>query len=56
MLDVYRNGSLLKVTENDNRYTNLRYFTGRVTAATYVYKVCERGTSRCSNEATVRVK
>jgi hypothetical protein len=54
-VDVYRNGSRIKTTENDNRYTNLRYFTGRVTAATYVYKLCERGSSRCSNEVTVRV-
>lgn len=56
MIDVYRNGSWLKTVENDNRYTNLRYFSGRVTAATYVYKVCEKGTSRCSNSASIRIK
>jgi hypothetical protein len=55
-VDVYRNGSFLKTTENDSRYTNLRYFTGRATASTYVYKVCERGKTRCSNEVKLTVR
>jgi hypothetical protein len=50
MVDVYRNGSRLATTENDGRYGNSRTFTG---PATYVYQVCEAGTSVCSNEATV---
>jgi PKD repeat protein len=49
-VDVYRNGVLIKNTENDGRYTNSRGFTG---AATYRYKVCQTGTTFCSNEATV---
>ncbi len=53
MVDVYRNGSLIKVTENDGRYTNSRTFTG---AATYIYKLCQAGTSICSKEATVVFK
>ena len=53
MVDVYRNGVLIKVTENDGRYTNTRTFTG---TATYRYKVCQAGTTTsCSNEATVTV-
>jgi len=52
-VDVYRDGSLRITTENDGKYTNLRSFRGR---ATYVYKLCERGTSRCSNQVTVTVQ
>jgi PKD repeat protein len=50
MVDVYRNGPLIKTTENDGRYINSRTFQG---AATYTYKVCEAGTTTCSKEATV---
>jgi PKD repeat protein len=50
MVDVYRNGVLVKTTENDGRYVNARTFVG---AATYRYKVCQAGTMVCSNEATV---
>jgi PKD repeat protein len=53
MVDVYRNGPRLTTTENDGRYGNSRTFTG---PATYVYKVCEAGTTTCSNEATVVFK
>jgi hypothetical protein len=49
-IDVYRNGEFRTTTENDKKYTNTRDFRG---AAKYVYRVCERGSSRCSNEATV---
>jgi PKD repeat protein len=52
MVDVYRNGARIKVTENDGRYLNTRTFQG---AATYVYKLCQAGTTTCSNEATVQV-
>jgi PKD repeat protein len=48
-VDVYRNGVLLTNTPNDGHYVNSRAFTG---AATYVYRVCQTGTSRCSNSAT----
>jgi PKD repeat protein len=50
MVDVYRNGVMIKTTENDGRYVNTRNFTG---AASYAYKVCEPGTTTCSNQATV---
>jgi hypothetical protein len=48
-VDVYRNGPYLTNTLNDGIFTNSRNFVG---PATYVYKVCEAGTSVCSNEAT----
>ncbi|HEX7336767.1 MAG TPA: PKD domain-containing protein, partial [Gemmatimonadales bacterium] len=50
MVDVYRNGALLKTTENDGKYTNTRTYSG---AASYTYKVCQAGTTVCSNEAAV---
>ncbi len=50
-VDIYRNSRLLRNTSNDGRDTNSRNFTG---AATYVFKVCETGTTNCSNEATVQ--
>jgi hypothetical protein len=49
-VDVYRNGSLLANTANDGLYTNSRAFLG---AASYTFKVCQVGTTICSNEATV---
>lgn len=49
-VDIYRNGSRLRTTANDGSDTNGRTFTG---AATYVFRVCEAGTTRCSNDATV---
>jgi PKD repeat protein len=50
-IDVYRNGSRLNnVTENDGRHT----VTKKTTApATYRLRVCEAGTSVCSNEVTL---
>lgn len=55
-VDVYRNGSLIQTTKNDKRYVNLRHFGGRVPAATYLYKVCDRAGSRCSSPVTVAVR
>jgi subtilisin family serine protease len=49
-VDVYRNGNNLKTTANDGTYTDP---IGAKGSATYVYKVCDVGTSTCSNEATV---
>lgn len=48
-VDVYRNGALVITTLNDGAYTDKVPKT--VTSATY--KVCEAGTSTCSNEVTV---
>ena len=49
-VDVYRNGVLGITTENDRYYVNA-LDGGR--ARSYTYKVCEQGTSNCSNVATV---
>ncbi|HEV8176763.1 MAG TPA: hypothetical protein VGP44_03640, partial [Gemmatimonadales bacterium] len=53
MVDVYRNGVLKKLTENDEWYTNVRSHRG---ATSYVYKVCERGTTVCSAPVRVDVR
>lgn len=48
-VDVYRNGGLLSTTANDGAYTdNLKRATG-----TFTYRVCEAGTSTCSDDASV---
>ena len=48
-VDVYRDGVLRTTTPNDGAYTdNLSKLRG-----TFTYKVCESGTSTCSNEASV---
>jgi PKD repeat protein len=49
-VDTYRNGAFLANTANDGHYTNSRTNKG---AITYVYKVCEAGTTVCSNNAAV---
>ena len=49
-VDIYRNGAFLRNTANDGSDTNGRNFQG---AATYVFKVCEAGTSVCSSPVTV---
>jgi CubicO group peptidase (beta-lactamase class C family) len=49
-IDIYRNGAFISNTPNDGRQTVSRKFTRR---ATYVMKVCEAGTSVCSNEVTL---
>jgi subtilisin family serine protease len=48
-VDLYRNGSPLVTTANDGAYTDkLKRATG-----TFTYRVCEVGTSTCSNDASV---
>ena len=49
-VDIYRNGSRLRTTANDGSDTNGRTFQG---AATYVFRVCQAGSTICSNDATV---
>jgi thermitase len=49
-VDVYRNNARLTATANDGHYVNTRAFSG---PATYTYKVCETGTTVCSNQQTV---
>lgn len=49
-VDVYRNGRFLRNTANTGKHTNSVL---GLTAATYTYKVCQKGTTTCSHEATV---
>lgn len=48
-VDVYRNGVLVAATANDGAYTDNIDKTGN---GTHKHKVCEAGTSTCSNETT----
>jgi hypothetical protein len=50
-VDVYRDGVLVKRTANDRIYANLARFVGRGKVS-YKYKVCQAGTSKCSNVVT----
>jgi hypothetical protein len=53
-VDVYRDGTgRMKNTENDGKYVNA--FPAK-RAATYVYKVCEKNSSTCSESVSVSVK
>lgn len=49
-VDVYRDGAVITTTANDGFYTDNIDNRG---GGTYVYKVCEAGTTVCSNDATV---
>ncbi|MFO7587839.1 MAG: S8 family serine peptidase [Gemmatimonadota bacterium] len=49
-VDVYRGGAVIVTTANDGFHTDN---IGRKGGGSYTYKVCEAGTSTCSNEATV---
>lgn len=49
-VDVYRNGTRITATANDGAYTDN---IGKSGGGTYAYKVCEAGTTTCSNEASV---
>jgi subtilisin family serine protease/PKD repeat protein len=48
-VDVYRNGALVTTTENDGAHTDPPGKGGD----TYVYQLCEAGTSNCSDEVVV---
>jgi serine protease len=49
-VDILRNGTIVTTTANDGTHTdNINQRGG----GSYTYKVCEAGTSTCSNEATV---
>jgi len=50
-IDVYRDAVLIVTTANDGSYTDSTGDTGR---ARYKYRVCEAGTSTCSNNARAR--
>ena len=49
-VDVHRNGNLEATTANNGAYTDA---IGAKGGATYIYKVCEAGTSTCSSDVTV---
>jgi PKD repeat protein len=49
-VDVYRNGAKVATTANDGAHTDN---IGKSGGGTYTYRVCEAGTSTCSNETTV---
>jgi N-acetylneuraminic acid mutarotase len=49
-IDVYRDGNVIATVPNTGTYTDSTGDTGR---ARYTYRVCEAGTSTCSNEVTV---
>jgi hypothetical protein len=49
-IDVYRNGALIVTTPNNGSYTDSTGDTGR---ARYTYRVCEAGSTTCSNDARV---
>ena len=50
-VDVYRNGRRLTNIPNDGILSTTISFLG---PATYIYKVCEGGTTTCSKTATVQ--
>jgi hypothetical protein len=49
-VDVYRDGSVIATTPNDGAYTHGPFMEGK--SATY--RLCETGTSICSNRVTVK--
>jgi hypothetical protein len=49
-VDVYRNGSKISTTANDGAMTDAIDNRG---SGSYTYKVCEAGTSTCTNQASV---
>lgn len=49
-VDVYRDGAMITTTANDGFHTDPIDKSG---GGSYVYRICESGTSTCSNEATV---
>jgi len=51
-IDVYRDGVVVATVPNSGAYTD--HIGVRGGNIRYIYKVCEAGTSNCSNEVTVR--
>lgn len=49
-VDIYRNGALLTIAPNTGAFTD---YIGGKSAGTFVYKVCDTRSTRCSNLATV---
>lgn len=51
-VDVYRNGTRLTATANDGLFK--QKFTSAILGTTYVYKLCAKGTSYCTNDVTLK--
>ncbi|MFC1640152.1 peptidase S8, partial [Gemmatimonadota bacterium] len=51
-VDIYRDNEIVTMILDEGAYTDV---TGAKGGATYVYKVCEAGTSTCSNVVTVTI-
>jgi PKD repeat protein len=49
-VDIYRNGAVVATVDNNGAWT---HDTGQRGGGSYIYQVCEAGTSTCSNEVTV---
>ena len=49
-VDIYRNGSLRKTTTNDGIYSD---YLGWWVSGEFEYKICDQGTSTCSEPVTV---
>jgi acid phosphatase type 7 len=49
-VDVWKDGRFKKRELNDGKYVNRQLYLG---PATYTYKVCEKGSTVCSNDASV---
>jgi len=52
-IDVNRNGIVIATVPNTGTYTDSTGDTGR---AQYTYRVCEAGTSTCSNDVRVHFR
>lgn len=50
-VDIYRNGNLLGSADNTGDFKDMTNFKG---SGSLIYKVCEAGTTNCSNEVTVQ--
>ncbi len=50
-VDVYRNGAKIATVENSGSYSEPVSGTG----STFTYRVCDLGSTRCSNESTVKL-
>jgi hypothetical protein len=52
-IDLYRNGERRNLLQSNTRNDGVHTERAFRRAATYVFRLCERGTSNCSNEVTV---
>jgi serine protease len=51
-IEIYRNGVVIATVPNNGSYRDL--IGGGGGNARYTYKVCDAGTTNCSNQVTVR--